>query len=138
MDDPSHSVSESDMRNIFSLCCYGEVESLQNLLASTHASGGRAAVTALVNSADQYGLRPLHEACKEGHNNIVLALLKQQADPNLTDLVGQTALHLAAGGGHVGTVRLLLEKGAAVSVNVRDHKGRTALHWANMNSVSRE
>ncbi len=42
---------------------------------------------------------------------------------------GRNALHLAAKGGHVGTIRCLASKMEAL-LNSTDHKGFTMLHWA--------
>ena len=42
---------------------------------------------------------------------------------------GRNALHLAAKGGHVGTIRYLAPKMEAL-LNSNDHKGFTMLHWA--------
>ena len=48
---------------------------------------------------------------------------------SLSSAAGRTALHLAAGGGHVDCVRTLLEAGAAL--NLADNKGgQTALSLA--------
>ena len=41
---------------------------------------------------------------------------------------GQNALHLAAKGGHVSTIRCLAPKMEAL-LNSTDHKGFTMLHW---------
>ncbi len=42
---------------------------------------------------------------------------------------GRNALHLAAKGGHAGTIRCLASKMEAL-LNSTDHKGFTMLHWA--------
>ena len=42
---------------------------------------------------------------------------------------GRNALHLAAKGGHVSTIRSLAPKMEAL-LNSTDHKGFTMLHWA--------
>ena len=42
---------------------------------------------------------------------------------------GQNALHLAAKGGHVRTIRFLAPKMEAL-LHSTDHKGYTMLHWA--------
>jgi ankyrin repeat protein len=46
----------------------------------------------------------------------------------MTDIHGQTALHLASRGGHVAIIRLLIGRGA--DVNVRSAAGLMALHHA--------
>jgi len=51
-------------------------------------------------------------------------------DPTLVDIMdaGRAPLHLAAKGGHLGVVKLLIEAGA--NVNLRDAEGKTALDLA--------
>jgi ankyrin repeat protein len=58
----------------------------------------------------------------------VRLLLEHRADVNAPDQSGETALHLAARGGHEAVVRLLLEYRA--DVNAPDQSGGTALHLA--------
>jgi ankyrin repeat protein len=47
------------------------------------------------------------------------------ADPNATDALGRTALHLASDRGHLPTVKGLLARG--VELNARDRAGDTPL-----------
>ena len=49
------------------------------------------------------------------HIRCVETLLKNNADPNLVDKDGNTALHLGAHGGFVDVVLLLLKGGAMVN-----------------------
>ena len=49
---------------------------------------------------------------QEGHDAIVRALLDAGADKALTNNLGATALHIAAGKGHEAVVRMLLGAGA--------------------------
>ena len=53
-------------------------------------------------------------------------LLKKEADANIQDNEGQTALHWAARNGHEAVAGMLLEKGA--DVKILDNDGQTALH----------
>ena len=55
-------------------------------------------------------------------------LLRHGADPNLTDRLGNTALHLAACTSHVPVVTLLLRAGTALTTT--DNNGRTPLQLA--------
>lgn len=55
-------------------------------------------------------------------------LIDKGAAIDLTNSVGQTALHWAARGGHEAVVTLLLEKGAGVDLT--DSDGQTTLSWA--------
>lgn len=60
------------------------------------------------------GRTALMRAAAFGREEASSALLAVGADPRRTDVQGTTALHLAAGNGHVDVVRLLLRAGAAV------------------------
>ena len=51
-------------------------------------------------------------ACRWGRENVTLFLLERGANPRDPLDSGATALHWAAGGGHLGIVRLLLARGA--------------------------
>lgn len=66
--------------------------------------------------------RLLHLACGK-------ALLMYNANPNVVNSLGQTALHIASRHGSVPFVTLCLHYGA--NVGIVDASGRTALQWAN-------
>lgn len=55
-------------------------------------------------------------------------LLERGADPNQRDVIGNTALHLAACTNHTEMVTLLLKAGT--DINAIDNSGRTPLHLA--------
>jgi hypothetical protein len=55
-------------------------------------------------------------------------LLRAKVPVDAVDALGNTALHYAAIGGHLGLARLLLDAG--VDPNIRNHEKRTALHYA--------
>ncbi len=87
------------------------------------------------NARRKDGVTALMNAAIEGHSDIVQVLLNRDADVNMKDDGGWTALMRAAQGGpttikedHNAIVRLLLAKGA--DVNVRSTNGMTALHLA--------
>ncbi|KAE8358042.1 ankyrin repeat-containing domain protein [Aspergillus caelatus] len=72
---------------------------------------------------------PLSAALMEGHQPVVEIILRHGADLNsVSSLRGWTALHVVSFIGHMEAVKLLLEKGA--DITVRDHEGRTPLHLA--------
>ena len=64
----------------------------------------------------------------QGYSSVVEVLLRHGADPNLTDRLGNTALHLAACTSHVPVVTLLLRAGTALTTT--DNNGRTPLQLA--------
>lgn len=51
-----------------------------------------------------------------GHTSIVEFLLGKGVDPGAQDASGQTALHMAAHGGHLDTVKFLLERKAPLEI----------------------
>jgi ankyrin repeat protein len=74
------------------------------------------------------GYTPLYAAARNGHLEIVQALLKAGASVNKANHLGETPLYIAAENGHVKIVRTLIEAGA--DVNVPDNKGLTPLQAA--------
>lgn len=97
-------------------CMDGHLPDVNSMLENiTHyartdatASDVFARVSAIVNYPLQYcdedqtlsKLTPLHLACQHGHTGIALQLLGHQADPNIQDLDGSTALLFALEEGH--------------------------------------
>jgi ankyrin repeat protein len=49
---------------------------------------------------DTHGVTPLQLACLKGHPTCVCALLEGGADPHMTDVDGDSALHWAGQGGN--------------------------------------
>jgi ankyrin repeat protein len=60
--------------------------------------------------------------------NVVAKLINLKCDMNITANNGQTALHVAAGKGHVDVVAKLIDLGCDMSKT--DNNGWTALHVA--------
>lgn len=69
-----------------------------------------------MESRDQDGLTPLHEACSMGNLRVARALLQCGADPDSSSENGRRPLHNAVESGHVEVVRLLLSYGADASL----------------------
>jgi ankyrin repeat protein len=67
-----------------------------------------------LNLADSAGFTPLNTAAEAGYRGVVKALLAHNANPNLACPNGQTPLHTAAGRGDIESMRLLLDRGAAL------------------------
>jgi len=72
--------------------------------------------------------RSLRSAAGEGDLAKIKQLVEAGADVNAADMLGQTALHLAAQGGHYDVVEFLIENSA--DVNPRDDYGATPLDYA--------
>lgn len=90
----------------------------------------------LVQLQHMTGFRPLHVACRNGHPDVVRALLRHGADPNCTDRLGFTPLHIASRAGQDSCVQLLLET-AGINVNMKTTRsGCTPLHLAAYNNHS--
>lgn len=87
-------------------------------------------------SADTWGLTPLHQACRHGHVDVVLALLSRDDTTENTAKAllglktnrGETPLMFAATSGHETTTALLLEKGA--DLGSENNAGQTAVWLA--------
>lgn len=70
----------------------------------------------------------LVHACRSGQLKSVLVLLRNNADANVINLLGETPLHVAAGVGKPDIVLSLLARGARVDVQTRT--GSTPVHAA--------
>ncbi|RLD26735.1 MAG: ankyrin repeat domain-containing protein [Bacteroidetes bacterium] len=80
-----------------------------------------------INGSSSYGT-PLMAAVVKENLNIVKMLLSKEADTNIADVNGTTALHYATIFNQVETVKLLLEAGARV--DLKDNRGQTAKDYA--------
>uniref|UniRef100_K3WG96 CG-1 domain-containing protein n=1 Tax=Globisporangium ultimum (strain ATCC 200006 / CBS 805.95 / DAOM BR144) TaxID=431595 RepID=K3WG96_GLOUD len=65
-----------------------------------------------LNSLDEAGLSLLHYVSFYNYSQLVPLLLSHGAQINQQSTQGQTALHLAAGCGHIGVVEVLVQSGA--------------------------
>ena len=70
----------------------------------------------------------LLKAARNGHLEVVNALIAANCSVNFKDAYGNTALHRAAGNGHLEVVNALIA--AKADVNLQDKNGNTALHRA--------
>eukprot|EP00118_Oscarella_pearsei_P008478 m.43956 g.43956 ORF g.43956 m.43956 type:complete len:117 (+) comp33483_c0_seq1:292-642(+) len=68
----------------------------------------------------------MHEACLQGHRNVVYLLLAFSADVNAATANYWTPLLCAAGNGHVKTTRALLAAGADIDSTTAE--GFAAIH----------
>ncbi|KAJ1910564.1 Glycerophosphocholine phosphodiesterase [Tieghemiomyces parasiticus] len=82
---------------------------------------------------------PLAIACKLGLNDIAAFLLARGANCNSTDEDGETPLHLAARGGHVGILKLLVRAEASSDGAVADLNHQDARYgWTPLEVAARE
>ena len=102
---------------------------LAALLGDLNAASLLARRGAVANAQDNGGNTPLHYA---GTADFVGLLIDEgRACPNIPNLRGLTALHIAVGRGDVGSVRCLIERGADVTA-ADDVRWRTPLHLVAM------
>ncbi|WP_257264034.1 ankyrin repeat domain-containing protein, partial [Endozoicomonas sp. ONNA2] len=88
-----------------------------------------------VNKTDKNGYTALHHAVLLGHKDIVYWLLRDNGiKVNKKNIIndGMTALHFAANKCHIESLKVLLEPGLRINVNVNEEEndGKTALHFA--------
>ena len=76
------------------------------------------------------GNAPLHRASRYGHTEIVMLLLENKCNTNVTDKYGNTPLILAARFNKMDTVRALVEAGC--DITIRGDKNKTAAEWARL------
>ena len=79
---------------------------------------------------DEYGRAPLHVASINGHTEIVMLLLKNKCNLNVTDEFGDTPLISAAKYNDMDTVRALVEAGCDITIR---QENKTAAEWAKEN-----
>jgi ankyrin repeat protein len=79
-------------------------------------------------SKDCSGNCPLHYACINGNYDVALVLLKNEADCDAVNQIGQTPLIICSQKGHDALLSLLLTIGA--DINYQDNELNTALHYA--------
>ena len=103
----------------------GDLESVKELLPRLRNLGG-------VNIVDGEGYTPIMLAVFYFHDELAKYLIEQGADVNHRNDFGETVLsHSISRGIHrPDIVRLLIDAGAAASVNAQDHRGVTALMQA--------
>ncbi|RFU31550.1 hypothetical protein B7463_g4759, partial [Scytalidium lignicola] len=88
------------------------------------------AMGANVNATNNYGATPLHQAATFGEPEIVKRLLDcENINPNVEDRYLQTPLIYAIRNEKVENAKLLLERDDII-IDVKNHKGRMALHYA--------
>jgi ankyrin repeat protein len=101
-------------------CFFGHCETAEYLIKAG----------AVVNSTSQnlLGVTPIQSATTSGHVDVVLLLLKHNANPNAHENNGFTPLHVAAQNGNTPIIRSLLYNGA--DLTLRNHQGKLPLELA--------
>ncbi len=84
-----------------------------------------------VDWQDEDGKAPLHGASINGNTEIVMLLLENKCDVNITNKLGDTPLTEAAYYNKMGKVRALVEAGC--DITIRNKKGKTAAEIAKKN-----
>ena len=81
------------------------------------------------NTANDFKMTPLAEACTNGNSAFVRSLLKAGANPNTPTATGEAPLMTCARSGSVDAVVRLIEFGAALNAK-EPAQNQTALMWA--------
>ncbi len=84
-----------------------------------------------VDWQDVTGQAPLHGASWNGHTEIMMLLLENKCNINVTNRDGNTPLIYAAYNNKMDTVRALVEAGC--DITIRSYKNKTAAERANKN-----
>lgn len=85
-----------------------------------------------INTTDQFGNTPLHDAAYKGQKDVVELLIARGLDINVKNLSGNTPLHTAASWNQMAVAELLITKGA--DINAMDIGGATPLQYAEINN----
>lgn len=95
-----------------------------NLLASHNTNSMSVSPLSVGNTA-------IHQACNNGHADVVKLLLDRGASALETNADGQTILHVACAKGHTNIVRMLLHRG--LNPEQKDFQGMSPLYLAASN-----
>ena len=109
---PPH-VNAAGQSQLWIAASVGDVAKVRSLLA---ASGG----ALLVNLQANNGASPLYAACRQGHTDVVCALLSAGAKVGLQITNGFSPLHAACLQGPSEVVRTLLSAGAKVDLQSQE------------------
>lgn len=108
----------------------GQTEFVAEMLRC-RVPGGIRSERSSVEPKSDFGLTPLHLACRNGHEGVVRMLLNSagvQVD-SISELNKTIPVHLAAQGGHLLVAGLLISR-STDGLTQADGHGRTALHLA--------
>ena len=105
-------------QKLYSACYNGKTAEAKRFIAEG----------APVDWQDGDGRASLHGASGRGLTEIVMLLLENKCDVNVTDIDGDTPLIRAARNNKMDTVRALVEAGC--DITIRGDKNKTAAEWA--------
>ena len=100
---------------------WGRKEAVQLLIKH----GADANFQGPMNNQWNKGWSPLHHAASGEHTEVVNVLLDMDANPNLPNAIGNTALHIAAEKGRLEFFKILLQSGG--NPTLKNDKGQIAL-----------
>ncbi|CAH1634785.1 unnamed protein product [Spodoptera littoralis] len=109
---------EGDKRTVEKIL--GQITNISGPFTSLRRGAG-------VNVQDDNGYTPLHQACLNGHREIVRVLLSVGANPGIVDKKGATPLHLAAFNGDTDVCWMLLAHNPPVNIDQLTSDHETAL-----------
>lgn len=121
-------VNNSGMHAIHCAAEHGSVATLQYMLE--HCADID------IDLSDNQGNTAIHSCCRHFKKDTLASVLQILAEHNanvdLQNLTGETALHILAGNGNVKGVKLLVKQYNA-NINLRDNHGNTVMHFAAKN-----
>ena len=122
---------------LYYVCRYGHCEYFRkvlshypkNLLQAVNTDGATP-----LTVVDVRGRTILHQACREGYDDVTIDLLEADVDPSIKDSQGYTPLHYACENGHDKCIHALLYSSMDPSglPEIKDANGRIPLHIACM------
>ena len=122
---------------LYYVCRYGHCEyfrkvlshSPKNLLQAVNTDGATP-----LTVVDEDGRTILHQACREGYDDVTIDLLEADADPSIKDSQGYTPLHYACENGHDKCIQALFYSSMDPSglPEIKDTNGQIPLHIACM------
>ncbi len=91
-------------------------------------------MTAEAKRQNRNGRAPLHIASRDGQTEIVMLLLENKCNLNVTDNDGNTPFMYAAWNNKLDTVRALVEAGC--DITIRGENNMTAAEWADQHGYN--
>ncbi len=109
--DPNDEISEGNQNVLFRTVDLGFSEVIDCILKSNKIKD--------LNTRDEWGLRPLHYAARQGHLDVVKLFVEAGADVNVQEDYGFTPLHEAAENGNLEVAKYLTENKANASIGLK-------------------